>query len=177
MPAKPAIFVDRDGTLIEEVDHLSSVDALRVFPFTLEAIELFKTNGYYVIVITNQSGIGRKYFTEAAMQAIHLSLQDQLSNAVDAFYFCPHLPDEGCPCRKPGTGMIEAACNDHEIDLARSWMIGDKLIDVQTGKHAGTGSILVLTGYGMTSKVQLQDVNTQIADNLLDAAQMIVGKN
>jgi D-glycero-D-manno-heptose 1,7-bisphosphate phosphatase len=177
MPAKPAIFVDRDGTLIEEVDHLSSVDALRVFPFTLEAIELFKTNGFYVIVITNQSGIGRKYFTEAAMQDIHLSLQDQLSNAVDAFYFCPHLPDDGCPCRKPGTGMIEAACNDHEIDLARSWMIGDKLIDVQTGKHAGTGSVLVLTGYGMTSKVQLQDVNTQIADNLLDAARMIVGKN
>ena len=170
----PAIFVDRDGTLIEEVDHLSSVDDLRIFPFTREALEIFKARGVRVIVLTNQSGIARGYFTEGSMQAIHDKIKAELGTLVDSFYFCPHLPDAGCSCRKPNVGMIEAASEDFEIDLAGSWMIGDKRIDVETGQNAGIGTALVLTGYGTVDQDRLAIEPTIVAKNLLEAAKLIV---
>src|SRR5437667_7447736 len=125
-----AVFVDRDGTLIEEVNYRSRVENLRLFPFTAGAVKLLKDSGFLLIVLTNQSGIGRDVYTEAAMHAIHDRIQIELDHAIDAFYFCPHLPCDGCQCRKPGLGMIEAAQADFEIDMANSWMIGDKKIDV-----------------------------------------------
>jgi D-glycero-D-manno-heptose 1,7-bisphosphate phosphatase len=107
--AKKTIFLDRDGTLIEEVDFLSRVEDLKLFPFTRRAVELFRSNGFRLIVITNQSGIGRGLFDEEAMHSIHRQIQLELNDAIDAFYFCPHLPDAGCTCRKPRSGMIESA--------------------------------------------------------------------
>lgn len=174
MSSKPAIFVDRDGTLIEEVDHLSRVEDMRLFPFTAEAIGLLKAAGYYIIVVTNQSGVARKFFDISDVDAIHQRLQQELSNAIDGFYYCPHMPDEGCRCRKPSTGMIDDANRDLEIDLTRSWMIGDKLLDAATGRNAGTQSLLVRTGYGQSLNADYQEKGFVVVDDLLAAAKLIL---
>lgn len=159
---KPAIFLDRDGTLIEEVNFLSRVEDLRLFPFTVDAINLLKEKGFLIIVVTNQSGIGRGIYNEAAMHSIHQQMQVELADAVDAFYFCPHLPCDGCRCRKPGLGMLESAMEDFDIDLQNSWMIGDKKIDVETGQSMGIRTAFVQTGYGRKHRsllTQSPDVN------------------
>jgi len=171
---KPAIFVDRDGTLIEEVDHLSNVDELRLYSYTREAVRIAKERGYLVIVVTNQSGIGRSYFDEGAMMSIHENIQQQLDGAIDGFYFCPHLPDAGCNCRKPATGMIDAARSDFEIDMSGSWIIGDKSLDVLTGVNAGIKSALVLTGYGMGHREKASGHADLIENDLLSAVRAIL---
>src|SRR5262245_57799693 len=140
---KPAVFLDRDGTLIEEVNFLHRVEDLRFFDFTDEAIRLLKGAGFLIVVVTNQSGIGRNIYDEAAMHLIHEKIQDDLTVKLDAFYHCPHQPDEGCACRKPNLGMIESALKDFEIDLEKSWMIGDKVLDVETGHNAGIKTAMV----------------------------------
>lgn len=173
---KPAAFIDRDGTLIEEVNFLSKVADLQIFPYTAEAIADLKTAGFRVIVVTNQSGIGRQIYSEADMRSIHDAMQERLGGAIDAFYFCPHLPDEGCSCRKPNLGMIESAQGDFDIDLERSWMIGDKKIDVETGGNAGIRSALVLTGYGSSHRDKLENDPDIVAENLLEAVKEIVAK-
>lgn len=162
---KPAIFVDRDGTLIEEVNFLSRLEDLRVFPFTRPALEVLKDNGYLVIVLTNQSGIARGKYSEADMHAIHDQIQAEVGGLIDAFYFCPHLPSAECTCRKPNLGMIESAQAEFDIDMERSWMIGDKNLDVQIAKNAGIKSALVLTGYGVKHRSQLESAPDIIVDN------------
>lgn len=168
-----AAFIDRDGTLIEEVNFLSRLEDLRVFSYTGEAIRLLKEKGFLIVVVTNQSGIGRKIFEEAAMHRIHETIQADLE--LDAFYFCPHLPTDGCHCRKPNTGMIEAAQRDFAIDLENSWMIGDKKIDVETGFNAKIKTALVLTGYGRKAQAELKRKPDVVAENLLEATLRIVG--
>ncbi|PYS99581.1 MAG: HAD family hydrolase [Acidobacteria bacterium] len=172
--AQKAAFIDRDGTLIEEVNFLSSVDELRVFPYTFEAVKCLKDAGYLVIVVTNQSGIGRGIYDEKAMQAIHEAMQSQLDNMIDAFYFCPHLPCDGCSCRKPGLGMIESAMKDFAIDLPNSWMIGDKKIDVETGQKAGTRTAMVMTGYGRAHSIQMESMPDVLAEDLRDVVREVV---
>lgn len=172
--ARPAVFIDRDGTLIEEVNFLSRTEDLRVFPFTERALRMLREAGFLVIVITNQSGIGRQIFDEPAMHAIHDELNRRLPGAINSFYFCPHLPGTGCRCRKPNLGMIESACSAFDIDLGRSWMVGDKRIDVETGFNAGIKTAMVLTGYGAEHSKNLEIQPDLIADNLLSAAEHIV---
>lgn len=171
---KKTVFVDRDGTLIEEVNFLSRIEDLRFFPFTDEAIRLLKKNGFLVIVVTNQSGIARQFFDEAAMHRIHEKIQEELTEKLDAFYFCPHLPDDGCACRKPKLGMIETARVRFSIDLKNSWIIGDKRIDVETGFNAKIKTALVLTGYGRKAAKALVRKPDVIAENLLEAVKMII---
>ena len=171
---RKAVFVDRDGTLVEEVNFLSRREDLRLFPFTNDAVKLLKENGYLLIVVSNQSGVGRKIFNEAAVYTIHNDIQQQLSDKLDGLYFCPHLPDEGCLCRKPALGMIDAAVNDFSIDLASSWMIGDKKIDIETGFNAGVRTALVKTGYGAEQLDQLLRPPDVIAENQFEAALCIV---
>lgn len=170
---QPAVFLDRDGTLIEEVNYLSRVEDLRLFPFTANAVRLLKDAGFLVIVVTNQSGIGRGIYTEADMHRIHEAIQTELSGAIDAFYFCPHLPDDGCKCRKPKPGMIECALSDFDIDLKHSWMIGDKKIDVEAGMAASLKTALVLTGYGEQDRSMLEFKPTIIASDLEQAVRNI----
>ena len=174
MPSKPAVFVDRDGTLIQEVNHLSKVDDLLIFSSSFTAVNLLKTHGFRVIVVTNQSGIGRGFFDEWAMRRIHDEIQRQMDGAIDGFYFCPHLPDAGCRCRKPALGMIEDACDDFEIDMSGSWMIGDKIIDVETGHNAGMRSAMVLTGYGTEHRPLLKQQPEVQGHDLLDAVNKIL---
>jgi D-glycero-D-manno-heptose 1,7-bisphosphate phosphatase len=167
------VFIDRDGTLIEEVNFLHRVEDLQYFPFTDEAIRLLKANGFLVVLVTNQSGIGRGVYTENEMHTIHTQIQTDLTEKLDAIYFCPHLPNEGCACRKPNLGMIEAATADLPIDLENSWMIGDKALDVELGKNAGIKTVLVLTGYGKKHLENLKRKPDFIVENLREAVKVI----
>ena len=170
---RPAVFLDRDGTIIKDADYLSSVDELEVFEFAVEALRLLKEKGYLLIVLTNQSGIARGFFDEAAMRTVHDALQMQLDGLIDAIYFCPHGPDDGCDCRKPGVGMIKQAASEHSIDLAKSWIIGDKKSDIETGFNAGIATALVLTGYGESELSALDRLPELVASDLLEAARQI----
>lgn len=171
---RPAVFIDRDGTLIEEVNFLARVQDLEVFSFTPKAIRMLKDRGFLVIVVTNQSGIGRNIYTETDMHAIHAQIQKELGDSIDAFYFCPHLPCDGCECRKPGLGMIEAARRDFDIDMTRSWMIGDKKIDVETGFKAEIKTAMVRTGYGSQHANDLERSPEIIAVDLLNAVELLL---
>jgi D-glycero-D-manno-heptose 1,7-bisphosphate phosphatase len=172
-PKSKAVFIDRDGTLIEEVNFLHRVEDLQYFPFTDEAIRLLKANGFLVVLVTNQSGIGRGVYTEAQMHTVHAQIQTDLTEKLDAIYFCPHLPNEGCACRKPNLGMIESAMADLPIDLENSWMIGDKVLDVELGKNAGIKTVLVLTGYGKKHLESLKRKPDFIVENLREAVEVI----
>lgn len=171
---RPAIFLDRDGTLIEEVNFLSKVEDMRIFPGTWTALERFRDAGYALIVVTNQSGIGRGLYSTDDMEAIHRAMQKELGGLIDAFYFCPHLPDEGCDCRKPATGMIERAVAEHGILLGRSWVIGDKALDIELGRNAGTRTALVATGYGSGLSDEQRSTADVSAKDIGDAAERIL---
>ena len=177
MDKQNAIFLDRDGTLLKEVNFLSRVEDIEIFDFTASALRALKDAGYLLIVVTNQSGIGREIYTEADMHAIHDSMQTSFDGIIDAFYFCPHLPTDGCNCRKPGTGMFEVAASQFEIDFNGSWMIGDKQIDVEAGQNAGLRTALVLTGYGNEHQHSLQVEPTIIPEHFGCAATIILEQN
>jgi D-glycero-D-manno-heptose 1,7-bisphosphate phosphatase len=170
------IFLDRDGTLNEDVDFLSRVEDLRLFPFTQQALAILKTAGYQLVVVTNQSGIGRGFYDEEALRSIHDEMQRQLGNMIDNFYFCPHMPDAGCECRKPKLEMIRNAERDLGVDFANSWMIGDKNIDIEFGMAASMKTALVRTGYGRSHEQFLELAPEIVADDLLEVAKLIVAK-
>lgn len=177
LESKPAVFLDRDGTVIEEVNYLASPEGLQLFPCAAEAIRLLNENNFLVVLITNQSGIGRGYFTEKDLREIHAKLISELAaqNAkLDAIYFCPHAPENDCDCRKPQTGMIRQALEDFSIDSENSWTIGDKAIDVETGFDAGTKTALVLTGYGISEREKLSKKPDLIAENLFTIVEEII---
>jgi D-glycero-D-manno-heptose 1,7-bisphosphate phosphatase len=152
-----AVFLDRDGTVNEEVGYLRSLDLLKLIPGAAAAIGRLNRAGYKVVLVTNQSGVARGYFPESQVDAAHDLLARMLKQEeafFDAVYYCPHHPTAGnskhtvvCDCRKPATGLIDRAAKDMDIDLARSFMVGDKWSDVELGHRAGTRSILVLSGF------------------------------
>lgn len=177
---KKAVFLDRDGTLIEEVDFLSTVEDTRLFPYTIEALQLLRSAGYEFVVVTNQSGIARGFFDGSAVNAIHAKIQSELRAAgleISSFHFCPHFPDAGCECRKPNTGMIRQALEVNQFDLRSSWVIGDKRLDVDLGHNVGARSALVRTGYGASHESMLIRDADIVAEDLLDAARKIVRMN
>lgn len=145
---KPALFVDRDGTLMVEVDHCHDPKDVRAYPGAKEELARARSLGWRVIIITNQSGIGRGYFTEEQFESVQKELLRQLEGNVDASYMAPDLPSTGSVRRKPAPGMILEAAADHGIDLECSFMIGDRNFDIECGKNAGVRTILVETGYG-----------------------------
>ena len=176
---KRAVFLDRDGTLIEEAGYLARAEDLKLFPFAAEVVRLLNENGFLVVLITNQSGIARGFFDENALRAIHAKLIYDLAAQgakLDAIYFCPHAPEDWCDCRKPKTQMIERAREDFAIDLENSWTIGDKAIDVELGFNAGTKTALVATGYGQTEVAKLIKEPDLIAENLLQAVERITNE-
>ena len=153
-----AVFLDRDGTINVEKSYLHKIDDFEFISGVPEAIKSLKDAGFLVIVVSNQSGIARGYFNEKAVEALNRHIQKELADygtSIDAFYFCPHHPEKGigdykivCDCRKGAPGMLLQAAVEHGIDLQRSFMIGDKLADIEAGQRAGCRSVLVLTGYG-----------------------------
>jgi D-glycero-D-manno-heptose 1,7-bisphosphate phosphatase len=145
----PAVFLDRDGTLMRDVGYCGDPGEVELFPQTAEALRRLKQKGFKLIVITNQSGIGRGYFTEAEYRAVESEFVRQLGEGlIDASYHAPDLPTSNSIRRKPGPGMIFEAQRDHRIDLRRSFLIGDKASDIGCGRNAGVRTILVQTGYG-----------------------------
>jgi D-glycero-D-manno-heptose 1,7-bisphosphate phosphatase len=177
MPRR-AVFLDRDGTLNVEKHYLFRVEDWEWIPDSIEALRLLTELGYELVVVTNQAGIARGYYTAADVDHLHRFVADDLAShglAVAGFYHCPHHPDFGdvhqCDCRKPRAGMLRAAAADLNIDLSRSWMVGDKFIDVEAGRKAGTHSILVRTGYGRGEEGRVGD--TVVVDDVLAAARYI----
>lgn len=152
-PLRPAVFLDRDGTLMEDTGYVSDPAHVRVFDGVREALGELKARSFLTIIVTNQSGIGRGYFTRADFDAVHARFLELLGpGLIDATYMCDDHPDSATGRRKPGPGMLLEAARDLGIDLARSWMIGDREADVEAGLRAGTRSILVRTGEGAAIK-------------------------
>jgi D-glycero-D-manno-heptose 1,7-bisphosphate phosphatase len=144
----PAVFVDRDGTLMRDADYCSRPDEVRVFDGVASALVQLKDAGYKVIVITNQSGIGRGFFTEDQYRAVEIEVSRQLgSGLIDATYFCPDVPGQPSDCRKPAPGMVLQAAREHNIDLSHSFLIGDKELDAECAHNAGIRTIRVRTGF------------------------------
>lgn len=153
MERRPAVFLDRDGVLTEEKSYVASIDNLCIFPYAAECVRKIHQKGYYAIVVTNQSGVARGLFTEEKLQEMNSYLMQQ--TGVDAVYYCPHHPEgrevkyrRSCHCRKPETGMFEAACREFEIAMENSYMVGDRAGDILAGQNAGVKTVLVESGYG-----------------------------
>jgi D-glycero-D-manno-heptose 1,7-bisphosphate phosphatase len=173
------VFLDRDGTINKEVNYLYKPNEFVFIPGTVEAIKIFHEQGFKVIVITNQAGVARGYYSEMDIKVLHKHLDGLLATQdtyIDAYYYCPHHPDgtvEGykgeCNCRKPHIGMIEKAIKDFNVDLKKSIIIGDKEIDVQTGKNAGIANcVLVRSGQVLSDNKTVAD---SVYDNLIDFAK------
>ncbi len=176
---RPAVFLDRDGTINVEVNYLHQVDDLDLIDGVPSAIRVLNQAGFVVIVVTNQAGIARGLYDESAMHALHAHLKALLAEHgayIDAFRFCPHHPDftGPCRCRKPGTAMLEAAAADHSLDLSRSWLIGDTAGDLGAGQAAGCRTILVRTGYGAASEARLGQRGTPQPVAVVDALPQAV---
>ena len=170
------VFLDRDGTIASDVSYCRRVEDFEILTGVPEAIKLLNQNDFRVIVITNQSGIARGYFTEKTLEQIHRKTVTELAekNArVDAIYYCPHHPDEGCGCRKPGTDLFRQAGQEHNIDIVSSYMVGDRDMDIRAGKAIGCKTVLVTTGPDdvIVADAGLADFT---GDSLLEAARWIV---
>lgn len=186
---RPAVFLDRDGTLLEEAGYLDRLERLVFFPYAVDAIRLLNRAGYAVVVITNQSGIARGMYEESFVREAHGAMAVKIAaggGKVDGFYYCPHHPDasiEGyrkdCDCRKPSPGMLVAAAADLALDLGRSFTVGDKWTDVAAGQTKGARGILVRTGYGRSSEASpVAGVQPAVvADNVIAAAAWILGQS
>jgi len=186
-----AVFLDRDGTINEEVGYLDSMDKLNLFPNTPEAIRLINESGMKAVVITNQSGVAKGYFTEEFVRTVHGRIQEMLREKgafIDAFYYCPHHQTDGigvylqsCACRKPGAGMLIEASKELSIDLLCSYTVGDMLKDIQVARTVGAKGILVRTGYGInTIEKDLSSESPEIcrpsyiAEDILDAVKWVM---
>jgi len=184
---RPAVFFDRDGTLNEEVDFLGVPEKLRLIDGAGRAVRAVNENGFLAVVISNQSGIARGLFTEADLIPIHAKFRKDLGVSgarIDRIYYCPHHPTAGippyrvdCDCRKPHPGMLHRAEKEMGADLARSYVIGDRIVDVLAGRNAGAKGILVLTGYGASSLEECREqgvVPDHIAPSVADAVDFIL---
>ncbi len=186
-----AIFLDRDGTIVYEVGFIDNADDLELFPGTADALARAKALGFRLVVITNQSGVARGLFPEDTVVEINNAMQKLLVQArvvLDGIYYCPHHPEgtknaykNACDCRKPAPGMIKKASEDIGLDLKNSYMIGDKLSDIQSGINAGLKTILVRTGYGKDTEISLihDKLDTQpdaIVDTLPEAIEWIINE-
>lgn len=174
---KAAIFLDRDGVLTKEKGYVTKVEELEIFAYARECIQKIKKKGYLIIVVTNQSGVARGFFTEKELKKINAHLIKE--TGAGALYYCPHhekgiIPayTKKCNCRKPGIGMIETACRDYDIDLKRSYMIGDRAGDILTGQKAGVKTVLLESGYGTAGLEELVTPDYILKD-LREAAEML----
>jgi D-glycero-D-manno-heptose 1,7-bisphosphate phosphatase len=183
--SRPAVFIDRDGTLTEEVGYVNHPSRLRLLPRAAEAIRRLNAAGVAAVVVTNQAGIARGYFSEDVLDAVHDSLRAQLGREgarLDGLYACLHHPTEGaapyraqCECRKPKPGLLRRAAADLGLDLTRSTLIGDKASDLIPGRTVGAATVLVLTGYGLGEweyrRAQFTVEPDHVASDLLDAVE------
>ncbi len=187
MKTTKAVFLDRDGVVLREVGYLSDLKKVSFYKGNIEALKLLKHKGYKLIVVSNQSGVARGYFTESFVKKTHKLIQEKLKKyglSIDAFYYCPHhIKDvkikkylKDCNCRKPKPGMVLKAKKRFNIDLKKSFIIGDKLTDIKLGKNTNMKTILLLTGYGRKEKRKIDETIRPdfICKNLFSAAKIII---
>jgi D-glycero-D-manno-heptose 1,7-bisphosphate phosphatase len=185
---RPAVFLDRDGTLIPDVSYLSGLTQVRLFPFTARALKLLKKAGFRLFVVTNQSGVARGYFPENMVKKAHRKIQGLLKArgaGIDGFFYCPHYPQgkvkcfsRVCGCRKPKAGMVKEAARRFPLDLNRSFMVGDKMDDLLLAKKARLAKgLLVRTGNGRKTEKEMtgkERIKTVIVGDILKAARWIL---
>ena len=184
--AKPAVFLDRDGTIIEDVGYLDAVERIAWFPWSIDAIRALNRAGLAVVVITNQSGVARGHFTEVLVEEAHRRLDARLAEGnarIDAYYYCPHHPDGAvpeytrvCDCRKPGRGLVDRAVRDLSLDPARSFVVGDRWLDIGMAHAMGGRGVLVRTGAGADQEREpIAGVTPDaVVDNLAAAVSWIL---
>jgi D-glycero-D-manno-heptose 1,7-bisphosphate phosphatase len=183
---RPAVFLDRDGTLIEEVGYLDRIERMMLFPWTVDAVRILNRAALPVVVVTNQAGVARGFFDEPFVGELHDHLSARLAEGgarVDGYYYCPHHPDAPraeyrvrCDCRKPLPGMLRQASRHLDLDLGRSFVVGDRWLDVELASAVGATGVLVLTGYGRTEAERPKPGVTPafVAGNLIDAVSWIL---
>ncbi len=183
-----AVFLDRDGTLNEEVGYVNHIQRFILLPRVGESIRLLNQHGWKAVVVSNQSGVARGYFPESLVHQVHEKMQDLLKREgayLDGIYYCPHHPEVGvppyrqrCRCRKPGTGMIEEAVKEFGLDCSESYVIGDRGVDIELARQLGAKAILVLTGYGRGEweyrKQEWKGKPDFVAEDLFEAVQWIL---
>jgi D-glycero-D-manno-heptose 1,7-bisphosphate phosphatase len=176
-----AVFLDRDGTIGEELGYVNHIDRFQIFPYAAEAIRQLNQAEIPVIVVTNQSGIARNIFPESLVHEVHKKMVAKLAAGgawIDAIYFCPHKSEDACECRKPNPGLLERAAREHSLDLAASWVVGDRYADLEMGRAAGARGILVMTGYGRGEYELHRSLWPRqpdaLAENLRDAVRNIL---
>ncbi len=174
------MFLDRDGTINKNIPYIDDYSNFRFYDNTFEALKLLEKEDYKIIIITNQSGIGRGFFTENKLERLHEKMLIDLKNIgikISGIYFCSHKPIDNCTCRKPRTELLDRACNDFGIDANKSYFIGDKISDILAGNSHGCKSILVRTGHGKSEESALDEFDfkpNKICNNILDAVNWIV---
>ncbi|HSA97408.1 MAG TPA: HAD family hydrolase [Acidobacteriota bacterium] len=184
MKTRPAVFLDRDGTLNEDTGYPADFAQVHVYPEAFEAVRLLKASGFAAVVVTHQSGVGRGYFGEAEVEALHRRFAEEFARRgapLDGIYSCPHAPElagEACDCAKPRPGLGLRAARELGLDLGASFMVGDKAVDVLFGRAVGAVPVLVLTGYGRRAAAGLAAAGVRpahTAAGVLEAARWIVG--
>ena len=183
---KRAVFLDRDGTLIEESGYLDRLERLSFFPYSVDAVRVLNRSGLAVVVITNQAGIARGIVKESFVEEAHQHIAQRLETGgakIDAFYYCPHFPggvvepyNRTCDCRKPQPGLLQRAAADLDLDLEHSFVVGDRWHDLAAGQAVGASGVLVRTGIGWRDEAtpDPHTVPDAIVDNLMDAAAWIL---
>jgi histidinol-phosphate phosphatase family protein len=170
------VFIDRDGTMARDVTYCSRPEDFDLFPTTARAVKLLRDYGFKVIVVTNQSGVARGYFSEEMLAGIHRKMEKELAAEgalLDGIYYCPHHPDGGCSCRKPKPGMALRAAADHDIDLERSFVVGDLPADVELGRAVHCRTVLISDKENVEKGPGSPDY---IASDLYQAARWVVGQ-
>jgi D-glycero-D-manno-heptose 1,7-bisphosphate phosphatase len=185
-PRRAAVFLDRDGTIIEDVGYLAAIDRMVLFPWTVDAIRALNRAGFAVVVVTNQSGVARGYFTEAFVADTHRALDRRVEAGgarIDAYYYCPHHPDGAeveyrreCDCRKPRRGLVDRAARDLGLDPERSFVVGDAWRDIALARAVGARAVLVRTGGGAVEEQRPPEglAADAVVDNLAAAASWIL---
>ena len=171
--ATPGLILDRDGTVTEERGYVTSADGIVVLPGVVEALARARAAGWKLVLVTNQSAVGRGLVTAEVLDAMLESLRLQLG--LDAVYYCPHLPGGGCRCRKPMPGMIEDAVADLDLDVRRTVLVGDNITDVDAALAAGIGAVLVRTGHGVAHVDAAAERGVPVVDDLSAAIDKVLG--
>ncbi len=183
---RPAIFLDRDGTLNEDVGYVDRLERLTLYPWSLDAVRLLRRAGYAIVVVTNQDGVARGFVAESFVEEIRRVIDGRLAalgERLDGHYYCPHEPHAPvpayrrvCDCRKPLPGLVHRAARELGLDVGRSVVIGDKWSDVSLARAAGARGVLVRTGYGRTQEqAPPADLRADaVAETLMDAASWVL---
>jgi len=183
MNVNPAVFLDRDGTINELIPYLGDHNKFNFLPKAKKALSLLQSNGFKLIIVTNQSGIGRGFFSLTDLEKVHKKMALLLANnsiIIDGIYYCPHVPEDKCECRKPKLKMLEKARKELHIDINKSYFIGDSLSDILAGSKFGCKTILVKTGNGQRDLQLLREKNIipdLIANTINEAAKWIIDMN